>query len=254
MLIVRIHPMQYLLYHQRCQVNMTKLRAEEKDLFLGLWSCWVSTATGMWNPRTKCGQTINGRCGNIFGKIHGGFPSMEMFHCYDFPVLYTIHIPFSSIYHLWWWFSHPEKYQDTPHWWDLQDGIHHLRVPANRSGLRRKNQRPRRGWRVWSPPWGAKMESCWGREAWMKGIPKMIEDGWCMKSQNNPKYGYHLTCLGFLRRKSMCSLLTAHLFPDVFIMTLWVYGTSLTLRTHTHTPQLLVVSDPYELQPPSEFH
>ena len=94
MLIVRIHPMQYLLYHQRCQVNMTKLRAEEKDLFLGLWSCWVSTATGMWNPRTKCGQTINGRCGNIFGKIHGGFPSMEMFHCYDFPVLYTIHIPF----------------------------------------------------------------------------------------------------------------------------------------------------------------
>ena len=88
-------------------------------------------------------------------------------------------------------------------------------------GLRRKNQRPRRGWRVWSPPWGVDVEDVnsdgEGKRGW-QGL-KMIEDGWFMMKSQNADESW---LVGWLRRKSMSSSLPVHVFPDMFIMTLWV--------------------------------
>ena len=70
-------------------------------------TCFLACGVVGFQPQRGCeihgGFAHIGRCFWTSRTIHRGFPSMEMFHFYDFPVWYTIHIPFSSIYHLWWW-------------------------------------------------------------------------------------------------------------------------------------------------------
>ena len=195
------------------------------------------TSSGMGHPRSVCQYhrkmlQCGNQCGNIFVK-HSHL-SMENFA----PLLW-----FSMIFlRVTNWRCSPILFKylrikystyETP---KIDRSITWSAVLAP-EGLRRKNQRPRRGWRVWSPPWGVDVEDVnsdgEGKRGW-QGL-KMIEDDWrWMIYDEVPKCRWELTCR-LVEAKEYeflvaCACVSRYVHND----SLSLYNTRLTLIIDTN--------------------